>query len=429
MALVTIVCIVLIIVVAGGIIAFIWNIILGAFDNERKETKQEVVTYNQVKQLENSNEQSKEYDFESINEAKAEQEKSEAEAEQEKSEAEATNEDFDADLQAIEDRLKEADEAEAETEVKPENSEDADLDDADLEELLSGISDEVVEEEKEKANENNEVKMSDELESYSIDDLINQIDEEETDNGEEAAEQTEETEATEETETTEETEQTEATEETVEEAEETEPETTEEVETEEVAETDEVAADNTELKEANETIEQLRAQLQSLNQQLEEVKKGNREEVAIDMTEEQCLARLATLEERRKKLMVEYKANLKEYRPLKKIVNDLERYQTKLRKKDAIVAKKKVALYGVNNYVDIDKEKAEKLANELELLDGLRLSVSHCEEVINANKDRYPILEHTNNILEEQIANIEADIENTNKVLEKIREREGKGNK
>ena len=56
------------------------------------------------------------------------------------------------------------------------------------------------------------------------------------------------------------------------------------------------------------------------------------------------------------------------------------------------------------------------------MLDGLRLSVSHCEEVINANKDRYPILEHTNNLLEEQIANIEADIEYTNKILAKINE-------
>ena len=34
-------------------------------------------------------------------------------------------------------------------------------------------------------------------------------------------------------------------------------------------------------------------------------------------------------------------------------MNDLDRYQTKLRRKEAVVAKKKVALYGVNNYVDI----------------------------------------------------------------------------
>ena len=108
-------------------------------------------------------------------------------------------------------------------------------------------------------------------------------------------------------------------------------------------------------------------------------------------------------------------------------MNDLERYQTKLRRKEAVVAKKKVALYGVNNYVDIDKEKAEKLANELELLDGLRLSVSHCEEVINANKDRFPVLEHTNQILEDQIAHLEADIATAQATLQKIREKNGNG--
>ena len=154
----------------------------------------------------------------------------------------------------------------------------------------------------------------------------------------------------------------------------------------------------------------------------------NKETTLVDMTEEQCLARLEMLEERLKVVKKDFKTNQKEYRPLKKVMNDLEKYQTKLRRKDTMVAKKKVALYGVNNYVDIDKEKAEKLANELELLDGLRLSVAHCEEVINANKDRYPILERTHNILETQIAQIENDIEQTNATLQKIREKNGKGN-
>ena len=62
------------------------------------------------------------------------------------------------------------------------------------------------------------------------------------------------------------------------------------------------------------------------------------------------------------------------------------------------------------------------------MFDGLRLSVSHCEEVINANKDRYPILEHTNQILEDQISHIEADIASTQETLRKIRESWGEGN-
>lgn len=108
-------------------------------------------------------------------------------------------------------------------------------------------------------------------------------------------------------------------------------------------------------------------------------------------------------------------------------MKEYEKYTRKLRKKDMQLANKKISLYGVNNYVDLDKEKAENVLNESELVEGLRLSVSHCEEVINANKDRYPILEHTNNILENQIANLEADIENTKQILEKIREKKGSG--
>ena len=174
-------------------------------------------------------------------------------------------------------------------------------------------------------------------------------------------------------------------------------------------------------------MEELKAQLAELNRQLEIARTAKVEVVKIDISEEECVQKIELLEERLKNVKKDYKINMKEYRPLKKVMNDLERYQTKLRRKEAIVAKKKVALYGVNNYVDIDKEKAEKLANELELLDGLRLSVNHCEEVINANKDRFPILEHTNQILEDQIAHIEADLASAQETLKKIREKNGQG--
>ncbi|MBQ7880591.1 MAG: hypothetical protein IJ358_01950, partial [Clostridia bacterium] len=140
-------------------------------------------------------------------------------------------------------------------------------------------------------------------------------------------------------------------------------------------------------------------------------------------TEEAYLERLAILEERLKSAKKDLKINAKELNPLEKVNRTLERDKIKLRRKYAIVAKKKVSLYGVNNYVDLDKEKAEKLAQELELLEGLKLSVSHCEEVMNANIDRYPILVHTNKILKENIANIESDIESLNKELKALREK------
>ena len=176
-------------------------------------------------------------------------------------------------------------------------------------------------------------------------------------------------------------------------------------------------------------IEELKKQILNLSIQINEIK-GNPEGEDDDKpmvfhyaTEEAYLERLSVLEERLKSAKKDLKINNKELNPLEKVKRTLERDKLKLRRKYAITAKKKVALYGVNNYVDIDKEKAEKLAQELELLEGLKLSVAHCEEVMNANVDRYPILVHTDKILRENIANIESDIEGLNKELKALREK------
>ena len=177
-------------------------------------------------------------------------------------------------------------------------------------------------------------------------------------------------------------------------------------------------------------IEELKKQILNLSIQIQEIKGAPDDDDEKPMvfhyaTEEAYLERLAVLDERLKSAKKDLKINNKELNPLEKVKRTLERDKLKLRRKYAIVAKKKVALYGVNNYVDIDKDKAEKLAQELELLEGLKLSVSHCEEVMNANVDRYPILVHTNKILKENIANIESDIEELNKELTALRAQNG----
>lgn len=181
-------------------------------------------------------------------------------------------------------------------------------------------------------------------------------------------------------------------------------------------------------------IEELKKQILNLSIQIQEIKGKPTDDndegkpmVFHYATEEAYLERLAILEERLKNAKKDLKINNKELSPLEKVNRTLERDKIKLRRKYAIAAKKKVALYGVNNYVDIDKEKAEKLAQELELLEGLKLSVSHCEEVMNANIDRYPILVHTDKILRENIANIESDIATLNKELTALREKNGAG--
>ena len=413
MAFVSIMAILAIVLVGGGLIAFIAHLIIGAFDKEPRvdvePAKTEMLDYSEYKQTEEAPKTKtlEEYDFDSINEAKADKEKVMAE-------------DEDLDVFDLAEEENEKVEEVVSTEDAEKETEELDDDDFDVDSILDEISNDIIEEEKEKSNEENAPKMSDELESYSIDDYLNaeEVTEEVTEEVEEATEEVTEPVETAETETDEEDEGEEDS------SLEIKPETeeVEEIVEEPVEEVEEVKED-----ESKKVIEELKAQLADLNRQLEAARSSKTEVVTINMTEEECVARLEMLEERLKSVKKDYKTNMKEYRPLKKVMNDLEKYQTKLRRKDTMVAKKKVALYGVNNYVDIDKEKAEKLANDLELLDGLRLSVSHCEEVINANKDRFPILERTNQILEDQIAHIEADIAQTQATLAKIREENGEG--
>ena len=375
MAFGSIVAIVAIVLIAGGLIAVIGHMVIGSFDTDKKPKQVKDSEYTQVKQIENAKENNvvveNDYDFEKLDESKAQLEK-------EKLESEAEDdmlllEDSDENPEEIENRLKE--------ENKTAEEDDDDM--FELDSMLDEISDEVADEEKNKLDEE-KVEMSDELKSYNIDEIMNTSEETETEEAETEEPANEETQE----------------------------------ESEEVVETQSNEQDRQE-------IEELKRQLADLNRQLEEAKQVKVEEITIDMTEEQCLERLATLEERLKAVKREYKINAREYRPLKKVVNDLEKYQTKYRRKNAQLAKKKVALYAVNNYVDLDREKAQKIADEIDLVEGLKLSVEHCEQIIEANKDRYPILEHTNKILEDQIANIEADIENTNKTLQAIRDKKG----
>ena len=148
----------------------------------------------------------------------------------------------------------------------------------------------------------------------------------------------------------------------------------------------------------------------------------NEEEKFVPMmTLKEYEARLEVLKERLKANEKDLKANKKEFLPLMRVRKNLDNDKKKLRRKEALVAKQKVVLYGVNNYVDIDEEKAKKLAEDLDLLDGLRLSVQHCEEVISANKERYPILETTNRILTTVNKEIKQDIQDVEMAIEKLK--------
>ena len=91
-----------------------------------------------------------------------------------------------------------------------------------------------------------------------------------------------------------------------------------------------------------------------------------------------------------------------------------------MRRKEALVARQKVLLYGVNNFADIDEEKAKKLSEDLDHLDGLKLSVQHCEEVMAENAERYPLLEKMYNVLNQRNEELKKDIEVYKKEIARI---------
>ncbi len=180
-------------------------------------------------------------------------------------------------------------------------------------------------------------------------------------------------------------------------------------------------------------LAQEKARYETMVRELEEAKRALAEQkpetiintvvetvIPASLSLDELKERLALAEDRLKATEKEYKQVKKEYLPLRRIWNIHERDEKKLRRKEAIVARQKVLLYGVNNYSDIDEEKAKKLAEELDLLDGLKLSVQHCEEVMSENKDRYPLLEKMYNVLKERDEEIKNDIETYKERIAKL---------
>jgi len=187
----------------------------------------------------------------------------------------------------------------------------------------------------------------------------------------------------------------------------------------------EIEQEQAKLEAEREDLQEQRKQLEEEKQRLEELRAEHINSVSVsNMTSiysaeslEQLKARLELLNERLKSNKKDLRDNRREYGPLAKVKKALDKDKSKLTRREAIVARQKVILYGVNNYVDIDEEKAKRLNEDLDLLDGLRLSVQHCEDVINANKDRFPILEKTNRILRKVNEEILSDIAEVEKAI------------
>ena len=187
---------------------------------------------------------------------------------------------------------------------------------------------------------------------------------------------------------------------------------------------DENAQIKAELEEARKALAEERARYEELSKQIEEAKQEEAEPVVVTkpaFSKEEYEAQLAELEIRLKNNEKELKACKKEYLPLARINKTLAKDEKKLSRKEAIVAKQKLVLYGVNNYEDLDEEKAKKLAEDLDLYDGMRLSVQHGQEGMEKKKARFPDLEKMYFILKNQNEEIRKDmaaIEANLKILE-----------
>ncbi len=193
-----------------------------------------------------------------------------------------------------------------------------------------------------------------------------------------------------------------------------------------VEESEEEKALRAELEKAKSELEAEKARYAELAKQIAESKENETEEVATGpaLPKEEYEKQLAELQERLSANEKELRACKKEYLPLARIAKTLEKDEKKLRRKEAVVAKQKMMVYGVNNYADIDEEKAKKLAEELDLYDGLKLSVQNCRDVMENNKDRFPVLEKMYYILKAQNEQLKNDILETQQALESFKEEE-----
>ena len=176
------------------------------------------------------------------------------------------------------------------------------------------------------------------------------------------------------------------------------------------------------VEELNKNLASKEEKIVNLEKDLEEINANKQGATIVIGSKEDMEARLEVLRARLKDKEKELSRTKKEFIPLRRVAKTLESDTKKLRRKEAVVAKQKVQLYGVNNYVDIDEEKAKKLAEDLDLLEGLRLSVKHCEDVMNSNKDRYPILEKNFNILKSDVETLKGDIADIESKLALIEE-------
>ncbi len=173
-----------------------------------------------------------------------------------------------------------------------------------------------------------------------------------------------------------------------------------------------LVARESQLKLKEETIaqeeERIREQSKAVTTMItnREYTKEERERLVLDYS-----MKLQDLEERLRQNEKALRENNREFIPLRRIKNTLDRDLRLLRKREAIVAKQEVLVYGVNNISTVEPERIKKLEQDIKQLTGLQQSVANCETILNKNKDRYPTLENLDRVLRAQNEQIRRDLE------------------
>lgn len=159
-------------------------------------------------------------------------------------------------------------------------------------------------------------------------------------------------------------------------------------------------------------LERIAQENELLMREVEELRNAKDTNQKPYYSREYYVKKLESLEEELKETEKDLRANKREFIPLQRIKKSYERDQQKLRRKEAIVAKQKIALYGVKSSSKIDPKRKEKLDEEVKILNELKESVFHCDQVLKQNKDRYPVLEKSNKLLTKTYNRLLSDMEN-----------------
>ncbi len=159
-------------------------------------------------------------------------------------------------------------------------------------------------------------------------------------------------------------------------------------------------------------LERVNYEKEMLMREVEELRNSKDVNQKPYYSREYYVKKLESLEAEIKETEKDLRANKREFIPLQRIKKSYDRDQQKLRRKEAIVAKQKIALYGVKSSAKIDPKRKEKLEEDVKVLNELKESVFHCDQVLKQNKDRYPVLEKANKLLTKTYNRLISDMEN-----------------